>query len=161
MGGRDDPAGGGSGMRIELVGTDCPVLPGVTVGVQRAAVVLDERPSDGAEVRWVLDVGLVPGPDFTGAFVQGRRGDRFLYLVWSSGEAGMFRRAKLMLGEVPAEVLSAGEARGIRGTVRLTMADGTPLCAAGAPSGDRLVGPLSRRPTGRCGGSGRARRPGC
>jgi len=67
-------------MRIELSGTDCPVLPGVTVGLHRRSDVVEERPADGASHHWVLDVDLTPRGDFTGPFVHGRSGSSFLYL---------------------------------------------------------------------------------
>jgi hypothetical protein len=66
--------------------------------------------------------------------VQGRRGGRFLYLTW--GDVGpddrfaMFRRAKLMLDQVGAELVeSASEAGGLVATVDLTGDDGGPRCA--------------------------------
>ena len=120
-------------MRIELLGTDAPVLPGVTVGLQRGASVADERPADGSELHWTIDVRVTPGPDFAGPFAHGRHGDRFLYLCWSRVAEGMFRRAKLMLGDVPADVVAAAEVAGLRATVRLIMPDGSPLCAAVRP----------------------------
>lgn len=121
-------------MRIELVGVECPVLPGVTVGVQRGKAVVDEWRADGSDQRWLLEAEVVDvegGRDLRGPFVHGRRGERFFYLVWSRSLEGMFRRAKLMLDEVPPELLEG--ATGFRGTARLTMADGSPLCAAVRP----------------------------
>ena len=120
-------------MRIELVGQGCPVLPGVTVGVQRGGDVVQAVPADGGEVRWELEARVAPGPDLLGPDVHGRRGDRFLYLVWSRPPDGMFRRAKLMLDEVRPATLLAAEHAGLRGTVSLTMPDGSPLCAAVRP----------------------------
>lgn len=122
-------------MRIEILGVDCPVLPGVTVGVQRGKAVVDEWRADGSDQRWLLEAEVFDGADgardLRGPFVHGRRGERFLYLVWSRSVEGMFRRAKLMLDEVPPELLDP--AGGLRGTARLTMADGSPLCAAVRP----------------------------
>jgi Family of unknown function (DUF5990) len=124
-------------VRIELVGLDCPVLPGVTVGLQRGREVVDARPADGGVVRWVVEVRRVEGPDLRGPYVHGRPGARFLYLSWQQdagrdGPGGMFRRAKLMLDVLPSE-LSADAATGLRGTFRLTLPDGSPLCAAVRP----------------------------
>jgi hypothetical protein len=46
----------------------------------------------------------------------------------------MFRRAKLMLADVPADVLAAAAASGtLVGTLGLTNAKGHPLCARGKP----------------------------
>lgn len=118
-------------MQIELVGVDCPVLPDVAVGVQRGTEVVDSRAAAGGDLRWMLEVRLVDGPDLRGPFVHGRPGARFLYLCWS--QAGtMFRRAKLMLDEVPTELLSA-EGPGIRARFGLTLPDGSPVCAAVRP----------------------------
>lgn len=119
-------------MRIELLGHDCPVLPGVAVGVQRGADVVDEHPADGTDARWLLEVRLVEGPDLRGPYVQGRPGARFLYLSWRHATGGMFRRAKLMLDAVPDDLL-APEGAGLLGRVGLTMPDGSPLCAAVRP----------------------------
>jgi len=118
-------------VRIELVGLDCPVLPGVDVGVQQRRDVVQVHPAAGGELRWTLDAELLPGPDFRGPYVQGRPSDRFLYLSWRrSGE--MFRRAKLMLGAVPEEVLAAAQV-GLQGRFRLVLPDGSPVCAALRP----------------------------
>jgi hypothetical protein len=118
-------------MRIELVGHDCPVLPEVDVGVQQRRDVVQAQPAAGGELRWTLDAELLPGPDFRGPYVQGRPGARFLYLSWQrSGE--MFRRAKLMLGAVPAEVLAAAQV-GLQGRFPLVLPDGSPVCAALRP----------------------------
>jgi hypothetical protein len=54
-------------VRIALVGTGCPVLPGVTVGVQRGRDVVQEVPADGGEVTWVLDARRV-GADLLDRF---------------------------------------------------------------------------------------------
>ena len=119
-------------VRIELVGVDCPVLPDVTVGVQRGYQVIEERPANGDVQHWLLEAGLVEGPDLRGPYVHGRPGSRFLYLSWLRPPSGMFRRAKLMLNEVPETLLVADES-GLRGLVRLTMSDGSPLSAAVRP----------------------------
>jgi hypothetical protein len=62
--------------------------------------------------------------------VQGRRGERFAYLTWGSIENGdftMFRRAKLMLDEVPP--LVGDEPGAVTARVHLTDDDGMPRCA--------------------------------
>lgn len=118
-------------MLIELVGVDCPALPEVTVGVQRGAEVVDTFAAAGGELRWLLEVRLFDGPDLRGPFVHGRPGDRFVYLSWQHSGT-MFRRAKLMLGSVPAELLAAS-APGVRARFALAMPDGSPLCAAVRP----------------------------
>lgn len=112
-------------MRLTVRGIDCPTLPGVSVGVQHRRDVVEEHPADGADKEWTLELTVVDGPDLRGPYVQGRRGERFVYLSWQR-EGQMFRRAKLMLDALPSyedQVLTVG----------LTMADGSPLCAAVRP----------------------------
>src|SRR4051794_32208542 len=115
-------------MRIELVGADCPVLPGVTVGLQRGSAVVDEHPADGRPLTWRLEGGLKAGPDLAGPFVHGPRGSRFLYLFWQRQPTGMFRRAKLPLNDA-LHLAAADDGTRLRGVLRLTMADGSPVCA--------------------------------
>ena len=129
-------------MRIEIRGHD---LPGgayagygaVAVGVQHGREVVELHPADTDEVAWAFDVVDVRGrdgrADVRGPVVHGRPGARFVYLSWR-GTAGdvpqMFRRAKLMLD--PA-LLDRAAGHTLVADVRLTMADGTPLCAAVRP----------------------------
>jgi hypothetical protein len=54
----------------------------------------------------VMDQGA-QGPEFRGKCVRGRKGERFLYLVWqqpSKGPAGTYGRVKIMLDRVPLEL---------------------------------------------------------
>ena len=74
------------------------------------------------------------GPDFHGPTVQGRRGDRFVYLTWGNvgadGGFDMFRRAKLMLDRIDPALLADARATGtLRAHVDLTGAGGGPRCA--------------------------------
>lgn len=117
-------------MLIELLGVKVPRLVGVTVGVQRGTVVVDEHTADGADLRWEVDVALHNGHDLRGPFVHGRPGARFLYLSWQRGGEGRFRRAKLMLDTIPPELLCDV---GVTGRLALTMPDGSPLCASVRP----------------------------
>lgn len=119
-------------MHIELFGADSPRFPGVSVGVQRGTEVVDAHAADGTDMHWTLDARLVVGPDLRGPYVHGRRGSRFLYLSWLRPD-GMFRRAKLMLDSVPAELLANAEKTGLQARFGLTMPDGSPLCAAVRP----------------------------
>ena len=134
---------GGGGVRIEirghgLPGRACAGHVEVAVGVQRGREVVEVHPADADRVVWSVDVVEVPdrtgAPDVRGAFVHGRTGARFLYLSWSGVAAGgtrtMFRRAKLMLD--PA-VLAGAAGATLVAELNLTMADGTPLCAAVRP----------------------------
>lgn len=131
------------GVRIEIRGHGLPgrVCAGhveVAVGVQRGREVVDVHPADADRVVWAFDAVEVAdrsgAPDVRGPFVHGRPGARFLYLSWggvdAGGARGMFRRAKLMLD--PA-VLAAAAGATLVAELNLTMADGTPLCAAVRP----------------------------
>lgn len=137
-------------MRITLHGTDLPgrracppdgagPYEDVHVGVQRRAEVVDLVPGDAPGASWTFDVDVVSRPDGTpdvrGPYVHGRPGARFVYLSWGTvgpdGAFAMFRRAKLMFDAVEPALL-APEAH-LVGTVGLTMANGTPLCAAVRP----------------------------
>jgi len=130
-------------MRIEicghsLPGRTCAGQDEVAVGVQRGREVVDVHPADADRVVWAFDVTEVPdrtgATDVRGPFVHGRPGARFLYLAWDGAGAGgtraMFRRAKLMLD--PA-VLAEASGATLVADLNLTMADGTPLCAAVRP----------------------------
>jgi hypothetical protein len=138
-------------VRIRIVGTDlpgrdCPPghnFPGysnVHVGMQtkrRPPELLDLQPGDADEVNWTIDCE-VNGSDIRGPYIQGRPGERFIYLNWGSvdgdGQMEMFRRAKLMLADVPQAVLGKAATKGVLvGRLRLSDAKGEPLCAAVRP----------------------------
>lgn len=130
----------------DLPGRDCPAghnFPGysnVHVGVQskrRPPELLDPQPGDATEVAWTIDCE-VDGSDIRGAYIQGRPGQRFIYLNWGSvggdGRMDMFRRAKLMLDGVPGGVLADATESGLLvGRLGLTDAKGQPTCAAVRP----------------------------
>ncbi len=79
---------------------------------------------------WEVDVEVVERDgqrDFRGPAVQGKRGERFVYLTWGEvrdGTFSMFRRAKLMLDDVPDPAAESVVAR-----VDLTDESGMPRCA--------------------------------
>jgi hypothetical protein len=130
-------------VRIEIRGRD---LPGrncarhvaVGVGVQRGRDVVEVHPADAPVAVWAFDVTEVRAgdgaTDVRGPFVHGRPGARFVYLSWdgvgTDGNRAMFRRAKLMLD--PA-LLAAATGATLVADLALTLADGTPLCAAVRP----------------------------
>jgi hypothetical protein len=136
-------------VRVEVIGQDCPVLPGVVVGVQRRSEVVDEQPADGGPRAWVFDVEIRDS-DFRGPYVHGRPGARFIYLSWQTTDSGMFRRAKLMLDAVPEDVPREALDQGLRANVSLTMTDGSPVCAAVRPPAIAwsAVTPRPQAPTG-------------
>jgi hypothetical protein len=136
---------------VEIRGHD---LPGRTfdghanvhVGVQkgrprgeRKAEVVGMVAGDAPRARWEFAVDVTDTGDLRGPHVQGRRSERFVYLSWNDvaddGTATMFRRAKLMLASVPADVLAAAARPGWRlvGDLGLTDGRGGPLCAAVRP----------------------------
>jgi hypothetical protein len=143
-------------MEVRIVGRDAPgrswpdPRPGgctyenIHVGVQRRRDVIDLHPADTREATWFLTIDVVEvdgAIDFRGPYVQGKRGDRFVYLSWGTvGDGGtfeMFRRAKLMLGAVEQQLIRSANRPGQRlvGTLSLTGGDGGPRCAAVRPPG--------------------------
>jgi len=138
-------------MQIQIVGTELPGrtcgpsdnfagYPNIHVGVQFKSPrteLLGRRPADAASATWTLDCS-VNGTDIRGPQIQGRPGDRFIYLSWGNvdddGDFTMFRRAKLMLAGVPADILAAATASGtLVGRLGLTDSKGQPLCARVVP----------------------------
>ncbi|GAA1221943.1 hypothetical protein GCM10009665_10140 [Kitasatospora nipponensis] len=135
---------------FDLPGRTCatgPGFPGYTdihVAVQRRdrrEELLDPQPGDAATATWTLDCTAAPtnsGTDLKGPYIQGRPGDRFIYLSWgtldTAGTFTLFRRAKLMLDAIaPATVDAARQSGTLLGRLRLTDAKGHPLCAAVRP----------------------------
>ena len=139
-------------MLVRIIGSDLPGrgsgpeadrlrLGNVHVGVQRKAEVVSRVPVTAPEARWEFEVvsrevdGLL---DVGGPWVHGRPGARFLYLSWGAvdGESfAMFRRAKLMFGDIPTALLRrAHEGAGVLvAALRLTGDDGGPVCARVRP----------------------------
>jgi len=112
------------------------------VGAQRGRVVEAPRPVTGSSMVFDLSLDVVVTPnglDLRGPWVQGRRGERFLYLCWGHGgrdadDFDMFRRAKLMLGVLdPAEMLDASDDDVLVGRLSLVDPEGGPVCAAVRP----------------------------
>ncbi|MGW3449408.1 DUF5990 family protein [Streptomyces sp. NPDC001076] len=143
------------GLRIDatdLPGRSCAAPEGsgfsrygdIHVAVQRRnrpAELLDPQPGDAASATWTLPCAAAvsaTGVDFTGPYVQGGPGGRFVYLSWGTVGAGgaftMFRRAKLLLGVVPGAVAEAAARNGLLiGRLGLTDGRGMPLCARVVP----------------------------
>ncbi|MCL7424818.1 DUF5990 family protein [Streptomyces sp. YS415] len=121
-----------------------PAYDNLRVAVQRRdrpAELLDPQPGDAPSATWTLECTTSDSPtgtEIAGPYVQNRLGRRFIYLSWcTADEAGvlsMFRRAKLMLDVIPADVLAAAERDGLLiGRLGLTDAEGGPLCARVEP----------------------------
>ena len=108
----------------QLPGLTCGGYSNVHVGIQLGREPAELVPADAAATEWILDIRRQDG-DFRGPAVHGKKGDRFVYLTWGNVEENrftMFRRAKLMLDDLPA----ADEV-----TVDITLTDeaGMPRCA--------------------------------
>jgi hypothetical protein len=76
--------------------------------------------------------------DLKGPYIQGPPGGRFIYLNWGTVDAPgtftMFRRAKLRLDAVPADVLRSAHEQGtLVARVILTDSNGNPTCASVGP----------------------------
>ena len=146
-------------LRIRIDATDLPglVCPpaacadgaaqayrNIHVAVQRRArpgELLDPQPGNATAATWTLPCTATAAPngiDVKGPYIQGRSGERFIYLSWGTvedtGAFTMFRRAKLLLGAVPTDVLDAATHTGLLvGRLGLTDANGNPLCARVVP----------------------------
>ena len=136
--GRSDPrrcparSGHDAAVRVTINGVNLPgrtfcrpdgsSMDNVHVGVQLRRDPAQLVRADAPEAHWEVEVQVVDptgvdGPDFRGPAVQGKRGERFLYLTWGDvgpdGEFEMFRRAKLMLDRVDPEVMESATRTGI------------------------------------------------
>jgi hypothetical protein len=92
-------------------------------------------PGDTSDAQWTADVQVVrrgDAVDFRGPAVQGRAGERFLYLTWGDLRGDrfeMFRRAKLMLDESGADETTTR----LVADVDLSDEHGCPRCARVRP----------------------------
>jgi hypothetical protein len=135
-------------MRIEIVGTNPPGRScssehdNIHVGIGSKGKAVELFPGDAKKIRWELDVRIVAQDgalDFRGPFVDGKRGERFIYLNWvnvaDDGTAELFRRAKLVLDDVDPELVAQadGKQRALVATVNLTDGNGNPTCARVRP----------------------------
>ncbi|NSL43870.1 DUF5990 family protein [Streptomyces sp. 8P21H-1] len=125
-------------------GGNAPDHGDLYVAVQRRdrpGELLEPHPGDAGSATWTLEctATVTPaGTEVEGPYVQDRLGRRFVYLSWGTvdgaGVFTMFRRAKLMLDMVPAEVLAAAAREGVLvARLGLTDARGGPLCGRIVP----------------------------
>jgi hypothetical protein len=116
---------------VDLPGLSCPAsadgkvpaYANIHVAVQRRdrpAELLEPQPGDASCATWTLECTTSASPTGTevrGPCVQDRLGRRFIYLSWGtvdgSGTFTMFRRAKLMLDVIPADVLAIAARDGL------------------------------------------------
>lgn len=121
-------------MGVGLPGSSCPGYAGIKVGVQRGKEIEQLLSADAAEVVFELEVGV---PQRYGPYVHGRGDERFFYLCWVAGpDEQMFRRAKLMLADVPGDLWAAAASSPgavLEGRLGLTDQKGNPTCARVRP----------------------------
>lgn len=106
------------------------------VGVQRGRDIEQLAPGDADDVVFQLELQPKGDHDATGPYAQGKPGERFVYLCWVAGpDRTMFRRAKLMLADVPAATWRAAvDGDGVlEGSLDLTDGRSEPLCARVKP----------------------------
>jgi hypothetical protein len=122
-----------------LPGTQCAGKTGVRIGVQKGQVVIEDVPADTEEALFTLPLHVRSSSqtgqsDYRGPFVQGRVGERFVYLCWGERVGPTwegFRRAKLPLRHLGAGLVQKALSTGIPIHVFLDMTDerGGPLTA--------------------------------
>lgn len=125
---------------VEFVSDGVP-LHNVHVAVQVGKDPVDLVRGDADSARWEIDVRLIVSNgavDLRGPAVQGKRGERFLYLTWgdvgADGSFAMFRRAKLMIADIDPELLAAAAHDGVLvASLSLTDQRGCPRCARVKP----------------------------
>ena len=95
--------------------------------------------SDGCDaVSFLTEITVKPGADgdqdFSGTAVNGKRGERFLYLSWSGEKGGsreMFRRTKIHLRDLtPVQIGRAVRGGVLVARVHAVAKDGGPACAS-------------------------------
>jgi hypothetical protein len=117
-----------------LPGLTCGSYTNVHVGLQVRREPVGLVPGDAAAAEWVTEIHTDDG-DFRGPAVQGKKGERFIYITWGTvagGSFSMFRRAKLMLADLPAGADDAIV------EVDLTDEHGMPRCARLRPPALRI-----------------------
>jgi hypothetical protein len=118
-----------------LPGLTCGPYTNVHVGLQVRKEPVGLVPADAPAAEWAAEINTADG-DFRGPAVHGRKGDRFVYLTWGTvtdGSFSMFRRAKLMLADLPAD------AEDVTVDVDLTDEHGLPRCARLRPPALRIT----------------------
>ena len=117
-----------------LPGLTCGPYSNIHVGLQVRSEPVGLVPADGDAAEWVTEIRTDDG-DFRGPAVQGRKGERFVYLTWGTvlGDSfTKFRRAKLMLADLPVD------ADEVTVDVDLTDEDGMPRSSRLRPPALRI-----------------------
>lgn len=111
----------------------------IFVGVQKDREILEVTPGNSDEKVFQIPVLVNTGkngePNFLGPYVFGPTGDKFLYLVWFSGETrlpSLFRRAKIKLDVLTwDQIHSAVDRRqALVAQIKMTDKKGGPVCAS-------------------------------
>lgn len=136
-------------VRIRIFGHDMPAswcaAHGVPqLGISRRKEVIDVVSTQEDSAEFELSVDVIDGPDgldFRGAYVHGRKGERFLYLNW--GQAGAdgwtgVRRVKLQLLTIDRSLVEAALGGSVL-TADLSLSDDR-----GAPATASVRSPLLR-----------------
>lgn len=135
----------------ELPGRTCGPGPDYPDGHENVHVAVQGRkghqhllgsvPADVESAVWELGCAITSPPpdvDLRGPQIQGAVGKRYIYLTWGVVDAGgafsTFRRAKLWLDAVPADVMETACDLGLLiGRLGLSDEQGWPLCASVRP----------------------------
>jgi len=118
-----------------LPGLTCGRYTNVHVGLQVGREPVDLVAADAVRAEWVTQIDI-HDRDFRGPAVQGKKGQRFVYLTWGTVDGdffSMFRRAKLMLADLPVD------ADEVIVDVDLTDECGMPRCARLRPPAIRVA----------------------
>jgi hypothetical protein len=116
----------------------------VHVGVQRGQDVDEIKPATGKKLGWTLPVTFT-ADDVRGPHVQGKKGDRFVYLAWGVADDaatfGMFRRAKIFFATAPPHLVDVARNKGgvLEAQLPGTDARGGPNCGGIRPPGIEWV----------------------
>ena len=115
----------------------------IYVGVQQKKEVVMDTSIASETKDFIIPIQVKPNkegqPNFSGEFVHGKVGDRFVYLVWYNKngiEKAGFRRAKIKLAPITWKQIerSIQEDEPINAKVNLTDHKGGPVCATLKPT---------------------------
>ena len=122
-------------LRIVLQSPPAGVDFALQKGKGSAYETLQKQRSNGSDLAFEVDVDVKPGPDFGGPFVQGPKGERFLYIdigtYAGQADCTWSRRLKLPLKGITQPMIDSG--RTLETRVIGTAGDGGPACATPKP----------------------------
>lgn len=134
-------------IHIQLICSNFPQLPSegrtnIYLGIQKQQEILEETPMSASEKAFLIPVKTSEGkdgsPNFTGPYVFGKTGDKFLYLVWFTKTVvgdQRFRRAKIKLRDLSWSSIHYAREQQVPITARIQLTDakGGPICASLKP----------------------------